>query len=33
MARGIRLIRRYPVVALTLAIGVLGAVLALAGQG
>ena len=33
MARGIRLIRRYPVVALTLAIGVVGIVLALAGQG
>lgn len=33
MARGIRLIRRYPVVALTLAIGLLGAVLALAGAG
>lgn len=33
MARGIRLIRRYPVVALTLAIGLLGIVLALAGQG
>ncbi|HEU4466633.1 MAG TPA: heavy metal translocating P-type ATPase [Agromyces sp.] len=33
MARGIRLIRRYPVVALTLAIGFVGIVLALAGQG
>lgn len=33
MARGIRLIRRYPVVALTLAIGLVGIVLALAGQG
>lgn len=33
MARGIRLVRRYPVVALTLAIGLLGAVLALAGAG
>lgn len=33
MARGIRLIRRYPAVALTLAIGLLGAVLALAGAG
>ena len=32
MARGIRLIRRYPVVAATLAIGMLGIVLALAGQ-
>lgn len=33
MVRGIRLIRRYPVVALTLAIGLVGIVLALAGQG
>ena len=33
MARGIRLARRYPAVALTLAIGLLGAVLALAGAG
>lgn len=33
MTRGIRLIRRYPVVALTLAIGLTGIVLALAGQG
>jgi heavy metal translocating P-type ATPase len=33
MARGIRLVRRYPAVALTLAVGVLGAVLALAGVG
>ena len=33
MARGIRLIRRYPVVALTLAIGLAGTVLALAGAG
>ncbi|MBM7505595.1 heavy metal translocating P-type ATPase [Agromyces aurantiacus] len=33
MTRAIRLIRRYPVVALTLAIGVLGIVLALVGQG
>ena len=33
MTRGIRLIRRYPVVALTLAIGLLGAVLAIAGAG
>ncbi|MEI5584263.1 MULTISPECIES: heavy metal translocating P-type ATPase [unclassified Agromyces] len=33
MARGIRLVRRYPAVALTLAIGLLGAVLALAGAG
>ncbi|GLI28061.1 cobalt ABC transporter ATP-binding protein [Agromyces rhizosphaerae] len=33
MARGIRLVRRYPVVALTLAIGLAGIVLALAGQG
>jgi heavy metal translocating P-type ATPase len=33
MARGIRLVRRYPAVALTLAVGVLGAVLALAGAG
>lgn len=33
MARGIRLIRRYPVVALTLAIGLVGIVLALAGKG
>ncbi|RXZ45758.1 HAD-IC family P-type ATPase, partial [Agromyces binzhouensis] len=32
MARGIRLVRRYPVVALTLAIGLVGIVLALAGQ-
>lgn len=33
MARGFRLVRRYPAVALTLAIGLLGAVLALAGAG
>ncbi|WP_353826813.1 heavy metal translocating P-type ATPase [Agromyces sp. SYSU T0242] len=33
MARGIRLIRRYPVVALTLAIGLAGIVLGLAGLG
>ncbi|WP_353807294.1 heavy metal translocating P-type ATPase [Agromyces sp. SYSU T00194] len=33
MARGIRLVRRYPAVALTLAIGLAGIVLALAGQG
>ncbi|WP_438856427.1 heavy metal translocating P-type ATPase [Agromyces sp. M3QZ16-3] len=33
MARGIRLIRRYPVVSLTLAIGLVGIVLALSGQG
>ena len=33
MARGMRLVRRYPVVALTVAIGVVGIVLALAGQG
>ncbi|WP_400996012.1 heavy metal translocating P-type ATPase [Agromyces sp. GXQ0307] len=33
MARGIRLVRRYPVVALTLAIGLAGIVLAVAGQG
>ncbi|GAA1060297.1 heavy metal translocating P-type ATPase [Agromyces bracchium] len=33
MARGIRLVRRYPVVALTLAIGLVGIVLALAGAG
>ncbi|MGR0221028.1 heavy metal translocating P-type ATPase [Agromyces sp. ZXT2-6] len=33
MARATRLVRRYPVVALTLAIGLLGAVLALAGAG
>lgn len=33
MARGIRLVRRYPAVALTLAIGILGAVLAIAGAG
>lgn len=33
MARGIRLVRRYPAVALTLAIGLLGAVLAIAGAG
>ena len=31
--RSLRLIRRYPIVALTLAIGVVGIVLALAGQG
>ncbi|MRX44214.1 heavy metal translocating P-type ATPase [Agromyces kandeliae] len=33
MARGIRLVRRYPVVSLTLAIGLVGIVLALSGQG
>ncbi|GAA4050725.1 heavy metal translocating P-type ATPase [Agromyces indicus] len=33
MASGIRLVRRYPVVALTVAIGLVGAVLALAGAG
>lgn len=33
MARAIRLVRRYPAVALTVAIGLAGIVLALAGQG